>query len=47
VYKRQVVGRDVLIIRRNQAILVTFQADARTYENDLAVFDRFLDALEY
>lgn len=42
-----VVGRDVLIIRRNQAILVTFQADARTYENDLAVFDRFLDALEY
>ncbi|MBK8135508.1 MAG: hypothetical protein KA401_00015 [Anaerolineae bacterium] len=42
-----VIGRDVLVIRRNQAILITFQADARTYEQDLALFDRFLDALEY
>lgn len=42
-----VIGRDVLVIRRNQAILITFQADARTYDQDLALFDRFLDALEY
>lgn len=42
-----VVGRDVLVIRRNQAILITFQTDARTLEEDLAVFDRFLDSLEY
>lgn len=42
-----VVGRDVLVIRRNQAILITFQTDARTLEEDLAIFDRFLDTLEY
>jgi hypothetical protein len=42
-----VVSRDVLVIRRNQAILITFQTDARTLEEDLAVFDRFLDTLEY
>lgn len=44
---RTVVGRDVLVIRRNQAILVTFQTDAYTLEEDLAIFDRFLDSLEY
>jgi hypothetical protein len=42
-----VVGRDVLVIRRNQAILITFQTDARTLEEDLGIFDRFLDSLEY
>jgi hypothetical protein len=42
-----VVGRDVLVIRRNQAILITFQTDAQTLEEDLAIFDRFLDSLEY
>lgn len=42
-----VIGRDVAIERRNQVILVTFQADARVYANELAVFERFLDTLEY
>lgn len=42
-----VIGRDVLIIRRNQAILITFQADESTYETDLEVFDAFLDSLDY
>lgn len=42
-----VVGRDVAIERRNQVILVTFQADARVYERELAVFERFLDTLEF
>jgi hypothetical protein len=42
-----VVGRDVLVIRRNQAILITFQTDAQTLEEDLPIFDRFLDSLEY
>lgn len=42
-----VVGRDVLVIRRNQVILITFQTDARTFNEDLAIFDRFLDSLEY
>lgn len=44
---KTVVGRDVLVIRRNQAILITFQTDARTLEEDMAIFDRFLDTLEY
>jgi hypothetical protein len=42
-----VIGQDVFIVRRNQAILITFQADSRTYTDDLAVFERFLETLEY
>lgn len=42
-----VIGRDVLVIRRNQAILITFQTDKLTYEEDLAIFDRFLESLDY
>lgn len=42
-----VIGRDVLVVRRNQAILITFQADSRTFDSDLAVFEQFLSTLEY
>jgi hypothetical protein len=42
-----VYGRDVLIVRRGQGILVTFLADFETYRADLAVFDRFLSALTF
>lgn len=42
-----VVGEDVVIIRRNQAILVSFAADANTYEQDYLVFQRFLETLDY
>lgn len=42
-----VVGEDVVIIRRNQVILITFAADADTYEQDYAVFQRFLETLDY
>lgn len=42
-----VYGRDVLIVRRGQGILVTFLADVETYQSDLVVFDRFLSALTF
>lgn len=41
-----VIGRDILIVRRGQVILITFIADALTFEDDLATFDRFLSNLE-
>ncbi len=40
-------GRDVVVVRRGQAVLITFQADARTYTRDLDLFDRFLTSLEF
>ncbi len=42
-----VYGRDLLVIRQGQAILLTFQADSRTYETDLDIFERFLESLEF
>ena len=42
-----VVGEDVIIVRRNQVILVSFAADANTYQQDYEVFQRFLETLDY
>ena len=42
-----VVGRDVLVIRRGQAILITFLANAQTYQTDLDIFQRFLVSLDF
>ena len=42
-----VIGVDVVTIRRGQAISITFLTDARTYQEDLAIFDRFLETLEF
>ncbi|HEX2621367.1 MAG TPA: hypothetical protein VHL11_14510, partial [Phototrophicaceae bacterium] len=42
-----VVGRDVLVLRRGQAILITFLADAQTYQTDLDLFQRFLMSLSF
>ena len=42
-----VVGRDILAIKRGQAIIVTFRSDARTFEDDLPIFNRFLESLEF
>lgn len=42
-----VTGVDVLTIRRGQAIVITFLADARTFEQDREYFDRFLRSLEF
>ncbi|MCU0476425.1 MAG: hypothetical protein MUC99_10000 [Anaerolineae bacterium] len=42
-----VQGEDVIIIRRNQAILISFMTDADTYTQDYPVFERFISSLEY
>jgi len=42
-----VVGEDVVIVRRNQVILVSFVADADAYQQDYEVFQRFLETLDY
>jgi hypothetical protein len=40
-------GRDVLIAEGGQAIIVTFLADANSYEQNLPAFERFLADLEF
>jgi hypothetical protein len=42
-----VQAEDVLIIRRNQVILISFAADATRYNADYPIFTRFLEALSY
>ena len=42
-----VIGEDVFIVRRNQVILVSFTADANTFEQDYAIFERFIETLDY
>lgn len=42
-----VIGQDILIQRRNQILLITFQADASTFDSDVEVFNRFLNTLDY
>jgi hypothetical protein len=40
-------GTDILAIRGGQVIIITFLADAQTYNDDLAIFDRFMADLEF
>lgn len=42
-----VLGIDVITIKRGQAIIITFLADATTYEQDYAIFQQFLNSLEF
>lgn len=42
-----VTGVDILTIRRGQAIVISFLADARTFDRDREYFDRFLRSLEF
>ncbi len=42
-----VEGLDILSIRRGQAIIVTLLSDAQTFDDNLPVFERFLDDLEF
>lgn len=42
-----VQGRDILTIRRGQAILITFRADAQSFSEEVAIFNRFLNSLEF
>ena len=40
-------GLDILTIRRGQAIIITFLSDAHTFDDNLPIFERFLDDLEF
>jgi hypothetical protein len=42
-----VIGTDVVVIRRGQAIIITFLADASTYQDNLSYFGRFLRSLDF
>lgn len=40
-------GSDLLVIKRGQAIIITFLVDSRLYEQKIAVFNQFLSNLEF
>jgi len=40
-------GMDILTIKRGQAIIIGFRSDADTYEQNLPIFERFLNDLEF
>jgi hypothetical protein len=40
-------GLDIMTIKRGQAVVITFRSDASTYEQNLQVFEQFLDDLEF
>jgi len=42
-----VLGQDIITIRGGQAIIITFCADAQTFDQDSAIFNRFLASLEF
>lgn len=42
-----VIGEDLLTIRGGQAIIITFLADVRTYEDDQSFFNQFLANLQF
>jgi hypothetical protein len=42
-----VIGRDIIVIQRGQAIIVSFVSSADTFDANLPVFQRFLDALVF
>ncbi len=40
-------GVDVLVIKRGQAIIITFLSDAQKFDQNYAIFQRFLSSLEF
>lgn len=42
-----VEGLDILTIKRGQAIVISFLSDSRTYEQNYAIFERFLQNLKF
>jgi hypothetical protein len=40
-------GIDVLVIKRGQAIIITYLSDAQTFEQNYIVFNKFLASLEF
>lgn len=44
---RVVEGLDILTIKRGQAIIISYRAEASRYEQNLPIFERFVSALEF
>ncbi len=42
-----VSGMDILIVRRGQAVIVTFRADSRIYEREFSTLRWFIENLEF
>lgn len=42
-----VTGRDIIILQRGQAVIVSFQADADQYEQLYPIFETFLEDLDF
>ena len=42
-----VQGVDILVNRRGQALVITFQCDASQYDEKFGIFERFLRTLEF
>lgn len=42
-----VEGIDVIVIQRGQAVIISFLSDADTFEENLPIFERFLDDLSF
>lgn len=40
-------GQDILTIRRGQAIIITFLTESVTYQQNYAIFERFINSLEF
>jgi len=42
-----VVGLDILLIQRGQALIMTFRADSSTYESEFNTFQQFIENLRF
>jgi hypothetical protein len=42
-----VSGLDIITIKGGQAIIITFRADSLTYNEDIAIFNHFLNMIEF
>ena len=40
-------GFDVIVVESNQAIIITFQADTDAFEQEVTVFEKFLDSIRF
>jgi hypothetical protein len=40
-------GQDILAIKRGQAIIITFLSESTRYEQNYAIFERFISSLEF
>lgn len=42
-----VLGRDILTIQRGQAVIVSFRAETSIYEKEEAIFEQFIEKLDF